>query len=86
MYANVNKSKILYSTTFYDKEVYKCVRLFLQSYSIVLYSAVLCIAAIKYQVCPHAIMYNSIEPTPTDLAGAVVLCPGVFDIFCLYNQ
>ena len=52
MYANVNKSKILYSTTFYDKEVYKCVGLFLQSYSIVLYSAVLCIAAIKYQVCP----------------------------------
>ena len=52
MYANVNKSKILYSTTFYDKEVYKCVRLFLQSYSIVLYSAVLCITAVKYQVCP----------------------------------
>ena len=60
--------------------------MFLQTYIIVFYSAVLCLAAIKYQVCPHAIMYNSIEPTPTDLAGAVVLCPGVFDIFCLYNQ
>ena len=50
--------------------------MFLQTYIIVFYSAVLCLAAIKYQVCPHAIMYNSIEPTPTDLAGAVVLCPG----------
>ena len=48
------------------------------TYSIVLYSAVLCLAAIKYQVCPHAIMYNSIEPTPTDVAGAIVLCPGMF--------
>ena len=48
------------------------------TYSIVFYSAVLCLAAIKYQVCPHAIMYNSIEPTPTDVAGAIVLCPGMF--------
>ena len=52
--------------------------MFLQTYIIVFYSAVLCLAAIKYQVCPHAIMYNSIEPTPIDVAGAVVLYPGMF--------